>query len=262
MAIRSAASSQDAGEEKKSQNERSTAYPSSPLARVLQTVDQLHKALGSGPYDRDSIAKALGFKGVSGASASLIAALVHFGLLDRSGQNAYRLSELGHRYLMPVSDEEQGLAMCEAVMHPKLYSKLLKEYANRALPLMLPNILTRTYKISSKVAENAAQTFRESCETAGLLENGVIKDIPEEETPTDLKVGIQPRIPVLQGGKVAPKQMSVSSSSETIFPLVAGVKLVVPEDLKAAFAAGEFASEYKALRTKIEEWMSTVKKED
>ena len=153
--------------------ERSTAYPACSLETSLGDVTKLKERLGKGPYSREAAAKALGYSGINGISAGRIAACVHYGLLTRSG-STYYISDLASRIINPTSESEKSLAIAEAFQVPALYSKLIQAYMNEALPTMLPNILARNYGIADKAASNAAQTFRESAEFAGMLQGGVI----------------------------------------------------------------------------------------
>lgn len=153
--------------------ERSTAYPACSLETSLNDIMNLKERLGKGPYSREEAAKALGYSGINGISAGRIAACVHYGLLARSG-STYGISDLANRIINPTSEDEKGLAITEAFQAPALYSKLVKTYMGSALPTMLPNILARNYGIADKAASNAAQTFRDSAEYAGMLKSGVI----------------------------------------------------------------------------------------
>ena len=74
--------SQDEGKVK-DKRERSTSYPSISLERAINFVEKMRKTVGPGPYDRQIALEGLGYAGVSGASASKIASLIHFGLLEK-----------------------------------------------------------------------------------------------------------------------------------------------------------------------------------
>ncbi|MEK7524090.1 MAG: hypothetical protein AAB588_03585 [Patescibacteria group bacterium] len=120
-----------------------------------------------------SAAKAIGYDSLSGASASKVAALAHYGLLERNG-NVYKNSDLAGRIHHFVTEQEKKDAILEAVMKPKLFNALVEEYKGRAIPSTLSSVLIRKHKISSKVANKAVQTFKDSVEFAGIYENGVL----------------------------------------------------------------------------------------
>lgn len=73
--------------------QRSAAYPVINLESAINRLILLNQSLGKGPYSRTDAAKGMGYSGLSGASSRTVAALVQYGLLDRSG-NTYSLSEL------------------------------------------------------------------------------------------------------------------------------------------------------------------------
>jgi uncharacterized protein YifE (UPF0438 family) len=156
--------------------ERSVSYPAIPLEEAITLSFELRKALGRGPYSREDAAVALGYKGVSGTSATKIATMTHFGLLTRHG-NAYSQSELADRINHPVSEEDRTMAIRESVRTPKLYQDLLEQYLGQALPTHLANILMRK-GVGAGVAEDVANNFRISSEFAGLLKNGVVTETP------------------------------------------------------------------------------------
>jgi len=160
--------------------ERSVAYPSFSLEQAINSVSQLRKALGKGPYSRDEAAKALGYSGIS---ATKISTMVHFGLLNRNG-NTYSQSELAERINHQLSDEDRNNAIVEAILSPKLYKELIEQFAGEALPVQLGNILIRK-GISSKISETVATNFQQSLEFSGLLKNGVVLTSPEFLITTD-----------------------------------------------------------------------------
>lgn len=238
---------EDKGSTVERRHERSAAYPSTSLEKALDAITRVNGKLGQGPYDRESVAKALDFSGVSGASSSLIGTLVHFGLLERQG-NSYRRSELAKRIMYPLDDVEKNTAIIEALRRPRLYEKLLDRFNGQGLPSMLPNILTREYTIVEGTAPKAAQFFRDSCEFTGILKNGVIT-LPDGNAQPALATTPQPK-----KAEHVSIQQSQSTYSQTNIPLTLGVHLAVPEKMMRAFALGEFAPEIKALCKKIADW--------
>ncbi|MDD5437644.1 MAG: hypothetical protein PHC70_00660 [Patescibacteria group bacterium] len=208
--------------------------------------------LGKGPFDRESIAVSLGFKGLSGTAASVVGTLVHFGLLERSGPNTYIQSPLVERILRPVDQQEHDSAIIEAILKPRLYEALISKYSGQSLPTMLPNILTRTYGITPSAASRAEQIFKESCEFAGILKNGVLRDqsVLGATLPPD-------PVTVVTAQPSAPRHEPVPPPTHNVvlrFPIAAGVYLMVPDDLMTAFALGEFAEPVRSLREKLDDW--------
>lgn len=156
----------------KKTKERSVAYPSVTLEEALNRLQELQSNHGSGPYSREEAARGMGYNSISGASTRAVAALVHYGLLDRSG-NAYTQSKIAREILFPVSDQAKNRAIIQAAQSPRLFETLIKKYAGQAIPTMLDNILIRE-GVSSGASKETANTFRETLKFAGLLKNGVV----------------------------------------------------------------------------------------
>src|SRR5258707_586923 len=135
----------------KMKKNRSAAYPSIALQEAVDQLRRLHVELGKGPYDRTMAAKSLGYRGVSGASASKIAALVHYGLISRVG-GGYQETELGTSLALPLDRAEETGTLRAAFNSPALFVKLMDDFGGRALPVKLDIILTRQYKITEQAS--------------------------------------------------------------------------------------------------------------
>lgn len=228
----------DTVEKIKKIKERSVAYPSVTLEEALNRLQELQSNHGSGPYSREDAARGMGYSSISGASTRAVAALVHYGLLDRSG-NAYTQSKIAREILFPVSDQAKSHAITQAAHSPRLFETLIKKYAGQAIPTMLDNILIRE-GVSSGASKETANTFRETLKFAGLLKNGVVlTDVsgeadasqPEDGRPLQGAGGYESSG---RGGKTVPgkflfsdsgKGWNLSISSET--PLTSEIKKVL-----------------------------------
>lgn len=160
--------------EVKRQRERSTAYPGIDLGESVELVARLRDKLGQGPHKRSAAAVGIGYNTLSGASSRKIAALAHFGLLNRTG-DTYTVSNLANRILFPTSNEDKEMAIIEAAKQPNLYSLLLTKYSGEKLPAMLQNVLYADYGISPSAAPEAVSAFTETMKFSRLLdENGIL----------------------------------------------------------------------------------------
>lgn len=230
---------------KSSRKERSTAYPAHDLEESIDAVCALHSKLGKGPFDRDSAAKALGYKGVSGASAVKISACTQFGLLMRSG-NAYYISDLARKIITPVSEDEKLTAILEASKTPSLYSSLISEYSGQALPTMLDNVLSRNYGIIEKSTKKAVEVFRSSLEYAGLLKNGVVQSetstLQEKHNSTSPAAADTLRNDKLLGTPVDAMELDLPGVD---------AKLILSKKYTFALSMGELAKEIRDLRNAL-----------
>lgn len=168
--------------------ERGTQYPADNLETAITMVGRVRTAIGFSPAKREIIAEALGYKTLSGHASRKLGTLNHYGLLERSGKGAARISVLGKAILTPTSEAERQHAITDAAKQPNLYAALITKYAEQGLPTLLPNLLIREHGVHPSVAEAAAATFRETVEYAGLLRNGVL--YAEAEEPPSASDGI------------------------------------------------------------------------
>lgn len=225
--------------------DRSSAYPSISLDIAISELDKLNDALGAGPYNRESIAQAIGYKSLSGVSIRKVAALVHYGFLERTG-SVYKLSELAKSIVFHTSETDKQNAIKIAAKSPKLYMALLEKFTGASLPSLLPNILIRDFKINKKVANSVAEDFKISMEFAGFLINGVI----DENIASPSGFEVSPDKSRRENTQEYIKQETVYGQFETP-KLPSGLSIMFPNSVKADFVLGEFSDEIKALEVKV-----------
>jgi hypothetical protein len=159
---------------------RSVAYPAVNLQKAVDVVRVLHKAFSDKPFSRESATTELRKAGVAGNPNRLIAACVHFGLLERRDDNTYGSTPLATDVLYPQATDTEYLALRQAVQTPRLFSSLITDFDGKALPGALSHILVRS-GVSPKVADEVAQILRESLEHAKILANGIVNSSTASE---------------------------------------------------------------------------------
>ncbi|HXB27468.1 MAG TPA: hypothetical protein VNV25_22250 [Gemmatimonadaceae bacterium] len=155
--------------------ERGVKNPSDTLQEAETMLQHVREQVGFGPASREVLAEALGYRGISGTSGRKVAALSHYGLLERAG-SGYRISDLGKQLLMPKEPSERGRALAVAARTPALYQRLWARYQGGPLPALLPNLLVREHGVNQRSADEVAKIFRETMQFAGLLRNGIMQD--------------------------------------------------------------------------------------
>jgi hypothetical protein len=233
----------------KSKN-RSASYPGIGLRDAIDLGHQIKNALGKGPYSRVMASSAIGHPTVTGASATKIAAMVHFGVLIRHG-NTYSLSPLSERVLLPTLEDDKRVAIIEMARTPKLYRQLLERFKGSSLPAMLKNILVREYKINESVSGKVVKTFQESIDFAGLLKNGVILDQAEQSE----EVGVQNSENEKEPEIGQRKEGDSNRDNKNMFsiPLPSGITILIPESLRYEVTAlGKLATEIESLDNKVQ----------
>jgi hypothetical protein len=143
------------------------------------------QGVGYGTANREVVAKSLGYTSLNGKSNRAIAALIHFGLLEKTGNAAVRISDLGKQVLIPRDESEVKAALSDAARKPSLYQRLFERFGGHGLPALLPNILVREYGVLPGSSDEVARIFRETVEYAGLLRNGVLHSEVEVITQAD-----------------------------------------------------------------------------
>lgn len=227
--------------------ERSKAYPGATLEDCVKFTGMIKKELGRGTHDRDSLAQAMGFGSVSGTVSPKIAALVHFGFLDRTA-SGYELSEASKSVTDAITDQERIEAIKAAFSKPTLYQEILAKFeADGKIPGQLATHLHRFHGITASASGSAAEIFLASGRFAGVLDdNNNIRagldshayqssepPLPETHQPQrDAALPLQnapsPLAPVAF-------QFSASNQQRFEFAITRGrtVVLVVPTDLNA-----------------------------
>lgn len=229
----------------KTKRTRSAAYPSLNLKEAIGNVGLIKKNLGSNSFTRESGAQALGHVGISGPSSAKIAALVHFGLLDRT-ESAYKMSKLTERILFPKSEEDKREAMSEAARAPKLYSKLINVYQGSELPAMLPNILVHDYSIDSSVSRKVAKDFVLSIEYAGLIKNGILIAVENIESSKEENGELETDDGALSSISTISKKENPLPGFYRV-PLPSGIVILFPSLMSYRVGIGEFAAAIKLL---------------
>lgn len=222
---------------------RSTNYPSIAVSSAIDSIQELYKNNGTGPYTREEIALGLGYSGISGVSASKIAALAYFGLIEKK-DGKYILSQISKQILFPQQDDtakEQRLAIQSAVRQPKLYADLIKQYEGQALPLMLENILIHQFGIQPKASKSVATNFRYSLEFSGLLKDGILITQNEQEEEMSIAPEHTDENPTNKNSGDEKKQ------PDLVVNLSSGITIKFPAQLSLELSTGHFSEGIKLL---------------
>jgi hypothetical protein len=170
---------------------RSPKFPSMSLGEAVTEIAKVYEAEDRNKMSRSVLAAHLGYSSLSGASASKIGALRHFGLVDGSGDSLTVSTLAITLVLKDPNDPEYRSALAEAVRNPTLYRELLDEYSSKpSLANLEFNLIQRGFL--KKSATGAAQDFLDSCdfancwdekfvETSSLESNTRPKNNPNDE---------------------------------------------------------------------------------
>jgi hypothetical protein len=237
--------------------ERSASYPSITLEDAINYSIKLQTAFSKSAFSRENAVKEMGYEKITGPIGMKVAALVHYGLLDREG-SAYKNSALSLRFAHTIDDNDLQVAKQLAITAPKLYKTLLTEFSGRAVPTALSSILVRNHKIGQRVADNVANIFRKSIEYAGVYQNGIvlteISTEGDETSSDDSRPVNAPAVPVPHSAPVKGSYTpALNPQTEMItveFP--SGIALSYPKNLAFAFTIGVFREQTAALEDAVQ----------
>ena len=151
---------------------RSPSYPSMPLDSAINAVRQIENRYRTAAVDRTDAAKLLGYSSLSGPANQALAALAHYGLLERAGKGDTRVTQRACDILHPNSDEERRQHLLDAAQAPPLFQKIRERFPDISVPpeegvLTLLNRL----KFNPNSIKQAAMSFLRTAEY--LEEQGV-----------------------------------------------------------------------------------------
>lgn len=151
-------------------NERSTiAFPYLGLDAAEEVAKAIWNRASSRSCPADELAAEMG-QNISGAFRQKTSAARVFGLVDKDGRSAFKLTELGRRMVQP-GGERAGRV--DAFLSVPLYAKLYENHKGRLLPpakALESEMLG--LGVSSKQTDRARQAFERSARQAGFFDAG------------------------------------------------------------------------------------------
>ncbi|MCH7591192.1 MAG: hypothetical protein IH989_00220 [Planctomycetes bacterium] len=185
--------------EEKNRRQRGRNTPFFPLGECVQFVQVLHERIGKGPFSRSAVAAAWDQAFKSGAFDRKIGALMHFGLLERSGTQ-YRVSQEAMCIVSPTSTQEESNSIVACARGPVVYAELFAKFQGQALPARLSNVLSREHGVALKSSEDVAKVFLETVAFAKLERHGILHTEPHEDGARANDVSGLPATEQLPGG--------------------------------------------------------------
>jgi len=176
----------------------SPPHPSMSLPKSLDAAKKIFEADRRNPVDRDVASKHIGYSGKSGASDKALAALAHFGLVEKVGKGSLRVSQLAMDIIHPDPSDPLGKdrALLEAGMKPQLYKELRSQFPEYVSDSTLRSYLLRVGFNDAALAPamNAYLETLRFLEQAKVFESGGIadetapdSDLQENETGDEME---------------------------------------------------------------------------
>lgn len=110
---------------------RSPKYPNYHLAKAIDNIEKVYNADRTAQLHRETIAKHLGYSGLSGSSDTSIATIAQYGLLERIGKGEMRVSQLAVDVLVPESEAQRIKAVNKAALTPPLFLEIYNHFEGR-----------------------------------------------------------------------------------------------------------------------------------
>lgn len=169
---------------------RSPRYPQLPLREAIDRVGKVYRANRAYKVEKESVAKALGYGSVNGASVSLIGTLKSYGLL-REDKEGVQVTENAVTILRaPDGDPEKAEALRNAAFEPKIFADLREAYGENLDEL--PIETTLQYRLEKrgfleKAAVEVIRTYRDNLEFVSE-ESAEYTDVddPVDEPPAEV----------------------------------------------------------------------------
>ena len=203
--------------------QRSPSYPSTPLGEAIDLVRKVHNMERTNPVDREVAAKAMGYSGISGRSATVLSNLIQFGFLEKTGKNEVRVTRRAIDVLYPDTDESKADALRAAAREPELFQAISDRFPDgRPSEAALQSYLIRqgfTHTAVSPATRAFLETFlflenAIGSESHSLLRDGVIDSQQDQRVEKGLSMNMAAQTPTgaqnlsWPGGKPQPSPQS------------------------------------------------------
>ena len=156
---------------------RSPSYPSMSLGDAVDTIAKIYRVYRTAPIDRGEAAKLLGYSSLSGPAAMVLSSLASYGLLERAGKGAARVTERAKGILYAESDEERREELKAAALEPPLFRALMGRFEAVINDGMLPEGAVTRYlekeNFNPRAVRPAARAFLRTLE---FLESSGVSD--------------------------------------------------------------------------------------
>lgn len=165
----------------KKQRTRSPSYPYIDLKTAVERAEKLWKENGKHGVDPEIAATLWGYSKKSSGGRQTLAALGHYGLIERDGGNV-KLSERALDIVMPGSPKRSE-ALKAAALAPKAFREL---WSSRGADLgLVPQLefeLVRTKGYNQNAVGGMIENYRQTIAYAGLKKSG---NMPSDEQAPD-----------------------------------------------------------------------------
>ena len=225
---------------------RSPNYPVTDVLDAIERAKKVYSAIRFGSGAQDIVAAGMGYKGLNGASRTMISALKKFGLIDEV-KDGLRLSEDAKALVMLSSSDVQYIESAKrCALKPAIFAEMFKQYGS-SLPSDQPLRYILVKKgFTEEAANEVIRNYKKTIEFVVRLSPGGL-DLPEQKTDSkDENIGegifteAEESAPMSQtisrsnSGSIGLRQGSPEKKiTETLYESVAELHLTLPGGCKA-----------------------------
>jgi hypothetical protein len=187
---------------------RSPSYPSTSLGDSVAQVRKIEASYRLSPVDRAAAAKMIGYSGLSGPANHTLAALAHYGLVERAGKGEMRVTSLARTILHPNSEDEKRNALRAAAFEPQLFQELHDRWPDMVPPEDGVITYLNRQGFNQSAIKPAARAYLQTLaylRDAGVGESdshGAEPTRGAESSSSDMGDGEQKPVPVYGGARV------------------------------------------------------------
>lgn len=190
---------------------RSPNYPAFSLEEAIQRLKIIYEKQQRYPATREVLAQLMGYKGLNGASATVVSALSKYGLLEGHG-DTLRVSELGQDLaLHRTGDPEYSAALQTAAFMPAFFQELRDQH-----PTGLPHdhslratLIKRGF--NAKAIDSAVRAYRDTMEFLNAETGIFVAESPRSQaTGESVQAQTQVVSPAMSQAMPAAGQRSVA----------------------------------------------------
>jgi len=232
---------------------RSPNYPSLSLPSAIDAARKIYDKEHTHKADPEVMAKALGYSGMNGASATALSALKKYGLLLDEGKQLKISSDALTILVDPKDSVERAKLIVKAAFSPQLFSDLNEQYGE-TVPSdenMRAYLLKRAF--SPSTVDAPIRAYRETMELVSEVKKLYDQTAQGQEMQDDPLASEQQREPTRNPGGGAPSkqyQSSVNPSMrQDVFSIEEGAVTI---EWPAALSVESLKD--------IEDWLTIVKR--
>lgn len=172
---------------------RSPNYPSLSLPSAIDAARKIYDKEHTHKADPEVMAKALGYSGMNGASATALSALKKYGLLLDEGKQLKISADALTILVDPKDSVERAKLIVKAAFNPQLFSDLNEQYGE-TVPSdenMRAYLLKRAF--SPSTVDAPIRAYRETMELVSEVKKLYDQTAPGQEVQDDLLASEQQR---------------------------------------------------------------------